>query len=136
MKLNGSIRQNLLSCIYLSFIGIVFACGAPNAPPDACLDSLISFEALDITPKAIRKNAPVYPVAAIRVGWEGDVGAQLYIDLDGTVCHSEITLSSEREDVDDAVLEATRQWLLEPARLNGEAVRTTIEATVKFRLTD
>jgi protein TonB len=85
-----------------------------------------------LPPKKIRDVAPRYPVVAQRARIEGTVIIEAVIGVDG---HVQSARSLRRTPfLEEAALEAVRQWVFTPTRLNGEAVPVVMTVTVDFRL--
>ncbi len=104
------------------------------APSDPCEESIIPIEELDSQPIAVSRPAPVYPYEARRDLWQGEVTVRMFLNKDGTVCSSEVAISSERDDVDASALAATRQWRFESPIKDESPVRTAIESRIVFKL--
>lgn len=74
-----------------------------------------------------------YPEEARRRDFEGDVILRLLIDSDGTVAKSEL-LRDPGQGLGAAGLRAIRECPFSPAKVNGEAVATSIAFTLHFQL--
>ena len=83
-------------------------------------------------PERIRDVPPVYPALARAARIEGTVILEAVIGIDGTVQDARVLRPFPY--LDDAALEAVRQWLFTPTRLNGEPVPVVMTVTVTFRL--
>ncbi|HTS30079.1 MAG TPA: M56 family metallopeptidase [Bryobacteraceae bacterium] len=83
--------------------------------------------------KLIRQTRPVYPPELQQLGVEGTVVMSAIVAKDGTVLSPTV-----RNTVDPrlatAALDAVRQWIYQPATLNGEPVETVTTITLEFRL--
>lgn len=81
-------------------------------------------------PIRIKEIAPVYPAVARSARVQGDVVIEATIDEEGKVADARVVKSVPL--LDEAALDAVRQWEYRPSLLNGvpTAVITTI--TVKF----
>lgn len=84
-------------------------------------------------PRKISGSVPQYTEAARREKVEGVVIMSVLIGEDGSVQNAAVT-GSLRPDLDQASLDAVRQWRFQPAMKNGSPIpfRTNIETT--FRL--
>jgi TonB family protein len=82
------------------------------------------------TPRKVRHVDPVYPPGAIDVRTEQVVVVELRINEEGRVADARIlrTVSS----LDQAALDAVRQWQYEPLLLNGSPTPFTTSAIVNF----
>jgi protein TonB len=75
---------------------------------------------------------PIYPTIARAAGIEGTVILEAVIGTDGSV--QELRALRPVPFLSDAALEAVRQWLFTPTRLNGESVPVVMTVTVTFTL--
>jgi len=93
--------------------------GFPSAPVAAPFDPVrVGGEVRP--PRKLHHVAPLYPAAARLARIEGDVVLEALIDLQGNVVNLAVVRSVPL--LDQAALEAVRQWRYEPTRLNGVAV--------------
>ena len=84
-------------------------------------------------PTLLEKVEPEYPELARRARIQGTVMVQAVIGRDGTVEDAQIVQSSHRL-LEEASLEAVRQWRYAPVLLNGRPVRVTFVVRVEFTL--
>ena len=85
-----------------------------------------------LPPKKVRDVAPRYPAVAQQARIEGMVIIEAVIGVDGHVQSARsLRLTPFLEE---AALEAVRQWVFTPTRLNGIAVPVVMTVTVDFRL--
>jgi len=89
---------------------------------------------LDEVPLLVWNKKPEYPASALKDKAEGLVETKLYIDKLGAVSKVEITQSSGRQDLDNAALEAARQYKFTPAKMNGAAVNSWVSVPFQFRM--
>ena len=73
---------------------------------------------------------PIYPEAARDAGVQGVVIMEVRIATDGSVADATIVQSVPM--LDDAALEAVRQWRYQPTLLNGEHVEVMMTVTINF----
>jgi TonB family protein len=83
-------------------------------------------------PKILSKVPPVYPPIAQSAGVEGVVIIETLIDHNGTVRDAKILRSQPL--LDQAALDAVRQWVFTPTTLNGVPVQVIMTVTVNFSL--
>ena len=83
-------------------------------------------------PRKTRHVAPVYPPVALAARVQGLVIIEATIDPMGRVAHPRVIRSVPL--LDDAALEAVRQWEFAPTYLNGVAVPVIMTLTVNFTL--
>lgn len=84
-------------------------------------------------PRKTEHVAPIYPEAARAAGVQGVVILEAMIDTDGSV--SGITVLRSIPDLDQAAINAVRQWRYQPTLLNGQPVAVMMTVTVNFTLT-
>ena len=84
-------------------------------------------------PTLLVKVEPEYPETARRARIQGTVTVQAVIGRDGTVEDAQIVQSSHRL-LEEASLDAVRQWRYAPVLLNGKPVRVTFLVRVEFTL--
>lgn len=83
-------------------------------------------------PEAIVRVPPVYPDAAREAGVEGTVMVQVRVCIDGQVMESHVVRSVPM--LDEAAVEATRQWVFKPALSEGRPVSVWVAIPVRFSL--
>ena len=84
------------------------------------------------TPTKIKDVRPVYPAIAQSARVTGMVIAEVLVGADGTVQDAKILRSIPL--LDQAALDAVRQWQFTPTLLNGVAVPVIMTVTVNFTL--
>jgi TonB family protein len=93
----------------------------PNAP--VRVGSVIA------TPKKIHDVSPIYPESMRQSGVTGTVILELTTERDGSV-RSVRLLRGIAPPIDDAALQAARQWRYEPVMLNGAPVPVILTASI------
>jgi protein TonB len=83
-------------------------------------------------PKKIREVRPVYPQIAQTAKVQGIVIIEAIIGKDGNVKDAKVLRSVAL--LDQAALEAVRQWKFSPTLLNGVPVEVVMTVTVNFTL--
>ena len=81
-------------------------------------------------PKKIKDVKPVYPADALAAGVQGIVIVEAVIDREGFVRDASVLRSIAM--LDQAALEAVRQWQFTPTYLNGVPVDVLMTVTVNF----
>ena len=81
-------------------------------------------------PIRIKEVAPAYPAVARSARVEGDVVIEATIDEEGKVADARVVKSVPL--LDEAALEAVRQWQYRPSLLNGVPTPVVTTITVKF----
>jgi len=83
-------------------------------------------------PKKIKHVAPVYPADAMAAGVQGVVILEAVIDTNGDVADARILRSIPM--LDQAAVDAVRQWRFTPTLLNNVPVQVIMTVTVNFTL--
>jgi len=83
-------------------------------------------------PRKIKDVKPVYPVLAMSARVGGNVLIEATIGVDGKVHNARVLQSIA--SLDQAALDAVRQWEFEPSRINGEPVAVMMVIVVTFAL--
>ena len=87
----------------------------------------------DLQPPAKRRHvAPDYPDLARRAGVQGVVILECVIDPSGKV--AEVRVLRGHPLLEAAAVDAVRQWVYSPTRLNGVPVAVLLTVTVQFRI--
>lgn len=108
--------------------------GAPEAAqPDPRYDQVLPLGGDVQKPVKVHAPAPVYTELARRARIQGIVILQAVIDREGAVVSAEIVRGLPM-GLNEAALEAVRQWRYEPATLQGRPVAVQFNLTVKFEL--
>jgi periplasmic protein TonB len=105
--------------------------GLPEAPPPPKVEPLRV--GLDVKePRKLKDVPPVYPSLAVSSRLEGIVIVECLIDPRGRVREARVLRGVPL--LDEAALEAVRQWVYTPTLLNGEPTPVLMTVTVTFRL--
>ena len=83
-------------------------------------------------PAKLRHVPPIYPTIAQQARVEGRVIIEAIIGVDGRVKEARVLLSKPL--LDQAALEAVKQWVFTPTLLNGVPVPIKMTVTVNFQL--
>lgn len=83
-------------------------------------------------PRKIKHVQPVYPAAALAEGIRGIVILDVVVDTNGRV--ESTTIIRSIPGLDQAALEAARQWQYEPVKVNGKPARVRITVPITFAL--
>ena len=84
------------------------------------------------TPAKIKDVKPIYPLEAQAARVQGVVIIEATIGADGRVIDAKVLRSIPL--LDDAALDAVRQWEFTPTLVNGVAVPVIMTVTVNFAL--
>jgi TonB family protein len=82
-------------------------------------------------PVKIRDVRPAYPASLQQAGVAGTVGLEAVIAADGTVREVQV-LKAVHPELDNAAVEAVRQWQFDGTLLNCSAVEVLMKVTVNF----
>ena len=85
-------------------------------------------------PRLIKKVDPVYPTIASQAGVEGVVILEARTDVDGRVKNVRVLRSVPL--LDQAAIDAVRQWTYEPLIIDGQPKEAIFTTTVRFTLED
>ena len=117
---------------------------SPPADPEDAPTQPIIIEQRPDTMKRIRQSEsaararvrtkvePEYPAEARDRGVEGEVLLQVVVGADGSVAQA--TVISGHPLLNDAALEAVKQWKFDPYVLDGQAVETDTKVRIRFSL--
>lgn len=83
-------------------------------------------------PRLISSVQPSYPAVAMQMRTQGDVVIKAQIDANGKVAGMKVVSGSAL--LQQAALDALRQWKYQPSRLDGQPVPAEILVTIRFRL--
>ena len=83
-------------------------------------------------PALLTRVPPVYPPLAVSAQVQGTVILEATVGRDGRV--EAVTVLRSIALLDKAAIEAVRQWVYQPLRLNGQAERFILTVTVSFSL--
>ncbi len=83
-------------------------------------------------PKLLKAVTPQYPLQARRLGFEGTVIVEATTDVNGRVKKTKVLKSVPY--LDQPAVKAIRQWVYEPALINGQPRPIVFTVTVNFSL--
>jgi TonB family protein len=83
-------------------------------------------------PRKVKDVPPVYPAEALNAKVQGVVLLEATVDATGTVSDAKVLRSIPL--LDQAALDAVKQWEYEPTLLNGQPVPVVLTVTVNFTL--
>jgi protein TonB len=102
--------------------------GSPSEPASSGPDPIRSVKA----PRKIKDVKPIYPAGAVAARAHGLIIIEATIGADGKVKDARILRSVPL--LDQAALDAVRQWQFEPTLLNGAPVAVILTVVVNFGL--
>jgi TonB family protein len=83
-------------------------------------------------PKLLKRIDPIYPEQARKEGIQGDVILEATVDVKGQVQKVKVLESIPALDL--AAIDAVKQWVYEPAVINGKPMPVFFKVTVRFKL--
>lgn len=98
------------------------------------LNSALQQARVDVMPRLRSAIKPKYPKLSRERGEEGKIKLRLGINADGMAESVEIITSTGFRLLDDAAIRAVKAARFIPARLEGEAVFSTAEINLEFKL--
>ncbi len=84
----------------------------------------------------VRMKPPVYPPRCLRLGLEGVVRVRVLVGENGVPQEVAIAATSGEALLDEAALEAVREWVFKPALRNGVPARSWAVVPIEFKLID
>ncbi len=112
--------------------GSLLTIGVPPAPPPPAPKTPLRLGGDIRAPRRVRDVAPVYPAIARNNGIRGMVILEAVIAEDGRVRDVRVLRSIQL--LDQAAIDAVRQWRFTPTLLNGVPVPIVMTVTVNFEL--
>lgn len=100
------------------------------------LKSHYSMTELDTPLTPLVKIPPIYPMKAMRRGIQGAVTVRFLVNARGLVEEPEIVESNPKDLFEAAVISCVSQWKFKPGTIDGMAVATLVQTTIRFRLED
>jgi len=135
-KLADELRTRAIALQPAATASVMTPSAAPEPPPEfkAALERLNparvggNFKA----PVKVRDVKPVYPAEAQVNRIQGVVILEAIIDTDGTIAAARVLRSIP--ELDEAALDAVRQWKFMPTLLNGSPIGLVMTTTVNFTM--
>ena len=88
---------------------------------------------VDKDPEAVEQVNPKYPEKAMQDRIEGTVWTKMWIDESGNVVAVDVT-KTENEALNQAAIDAGKQWKFKPALVNGKPVAVWITVPFRFKI--
>lgn len=93
-----------------------------------------SFESAKANAAYLHNPRPVYPEVARRREWEGRVLLKVQVLANGHAATVTLATSSGHDVLDEAALEAVRNWHFVPAKRGGQPVDSWVTVPINFNL--
>jgi TonB family protein len=106
------------------------AVSQPPRPADASVGTPIRVGGEIQAPRKIHDVQPVYPADANAAGMEGDIHIEAVITRDGSVAGARVVQGVPL--LNQAALQAVRQWRFTPTTLNGVPTEVSMTVRVSF----
>jgi protein TonB len=103
----------------------------PEAPPPPPVKPLRAGVHI-AEPRKVKDVPPVYPMTAVVARLEGVVVVECLLDVRGRVQEARVLRGVPL--LEEAALDAVRQWAYTPTLMNGEPVPVILTVTVRFQL--
>ncbi len=120
--------------ITLRLTGLVGTAGGPGAQPAGREGVSGGRDEKVMPPKLVKKVDPVYPEVARKARVEGAVILEATTDTYGRVANIKVLRSIPL--LDQAAIDALRQWIYEPMIVDGKPQPVTYTVTIQFRFDD
>jgi len=92
---------------------------------------------VETEPRAKSSNPkPRYPKLAQRRGYQGSTVLHVEVSKDGKAIKVDVQRSSGFAVLDDAALNAVKDWVFEPGTRDGNPVAGSTEVTIRFEIND
>jgi protein TonB len=108
--------------------------GLLNAPPAPAPVKVVRIGGAIVAPKVVRRVAPVYPLLAVQARVQGIVVIEAQVGVNGYVKTARVLTANQI--LEEAALDAVRQWRYQPLLLNGEPTEFILTVTITFNLMD
>ncbi|MGZ5051947.1 MAG: TonB family protein [Methylobacter sp.] len=105
----------------------------PSKPADS-KPSQQTYQSPNFNAAYLNNPAPNYPSVSRRLGEEGLVMLEVQVNTDGTADSVELQTSSGSSRLDQAALEAVKQWRFVPAKRGDQSVTASVVVPVRFSL--
>jgi len=112
--------------------GVVADIPSPAPPPAPTTPVRIGGELRP--PALVSRVEPIYPEFAVRAHVEGVVILEAIVGVDG--CVEDVRILRSIQLLNQAAIDAVRQWRYAPLLLNGNPVRFILTVTVAFHITE
>ncbi len=114
--------------------GPVVAAPPPQAEPAPAAAAPPSVVPPSFNAAYLRNPPPAYPALSRRRGEKGTVVLRVHVSRQGAAEEVQVRTSSGSAALDEAALEAVRQWRFVPARQGGEPVAAWVLVPIVFKL--
>jgi TonB family protein len=122
-----------MRCTSLAIACVAIAAGPAAAQPDVRPPDTKPVPTGVVTkpPRVIQAAPPVYPPAALAAGKSAKVKVKLHIDATGAVTRVDV-LEPVGDGFDEAAVAAAKQYVFEPAEIDGKPGAIAVETAINF----
>ena len=110
-----------------------FTQGAASTPSDKSAGTVPNITAAQVDPNYLHRPNPIYPTLSQRRQEQGAVQLLVSLDAQGAVREINVHQSSGYARLDQAALDAVRQWRFLPAKRGDISVAATVMVPVEFK---
>ncbi|HDJ22422.1 MAG TPA: TonB family protein [Candidatus Aminicenantes bacterium] len=137
-KSKGAVQENPLTENQVSPLSTTAQEKANNlsssSPTKVKTGDLVPLNQVDVPPQVIEKISPKYPPQALRFGVKGQVVVMALISENGYVLQTRLLRGFEKSfGLNEATLEAVRQWRFKPAEKDGVKVKVWKPIAITFQ---
>ena len=126
------LRKAMVAGVALAALLVLGMPGTGGSHPQAAEDKPVKATGDIKPPKIINMVQPVYPEEARKQGIEGVVILEATTDVDGKV--KDVKVLRPVPALNQAALDAVKQWVYEPMIINGKPMPVVFTVTVRFTL--
>ena len=106
---------------------------SPGARPSASIGKTYQWADLDVKPKPVAQEGPVYPIELRKAGIEGEATVSFIVDSSGKVLDAH-AVNSSRPEFEAPSVAAVSNWQFDPGRIKGQSVNTQVVVPIKFTI--
>lgn len=121
-----------IRCLFV-LAGLALAAGAIPALAQSVSDVPDVVSKFDTPPRPLKTKPPQYPQRMRADGVSGVVVVTMVIDDAGKVIACQVAKTSN-DAFNEPALAAVRNWVFEPAKVSGKAVRAKVSIPLKFEV--
>jgi len=120
--------------VLVAVLFIVFA-GASACADERALNQDMDTIKVDVPVSVVKRTNPVYPDSAKKLGLEGTVYVQVFVDTKGMPTMAKI-IKTDNTVFDQPSVDCIRNWRFTPAQVGGKPVGVWVTVPFKYKLAD
>src|SRR5688572_32643050 len=113
------------------FVVLIALCAIAHAQPDDVTAPPPAKRVMTKQPKLLQAVAPDYPPKALEAGKQAYVKVRIHIDATGIVTKVDV-LEPVGDGFDEAAVAAAKQYVFEPAEIDGKPGAIAVETAINF----